>query len=477
MANNIENNSSGANNRGNFRNQAANGNLRGNQVPRNTSAAPRTANSGRLNKNARPAVQGIRAQTTSVLSQPGNVRKRKKKNNNGCLITVLIFVFIIVAAVAIIWAVIGNYKPTLPGQDTGETNDNTTASDGQTSDTVDTDAISDDVTTEYIPSSGTIDSERREGCYTFFLAGHDNVSNNTDVMMVVMYDVPNKKISIMQLPRDTYTQIGGVSRKLNSTYQVMRNAAYNDGASDLLAEGMRGAADVVQDILGIPIDFWALVDLSGFVNIVDALGGVDMYVPCDMEYNDPDQDLYINLKEGYQHLDGDKAEQFIRFRKGFVQGDIGRMDAQKLFLTALAESLFNNISITNVSSIVGELINMVSTDLSLLDCVYFARNFLDVDASQITILTVPGKDVRANGNSGAWYYVPYREATCNAVNLLLNPFSDDLKLKNFDSKGILTNNNSESITEIYNTVGIDVESYFHSFNDLSEDGLDISVYK
>lgn len=475
MANNTDRNSNSTNNRlNNINRQPANRNV---NVKRQTGHAPSSGmhssnGTARPHSNARPAVQGIRTQTApSAAAHSGKSRKVKKKSNKGCLITCLVFVLIVVAVVGIIAAVVGNYKPSLPG-DTISGDQDVKITDDDTN----TGGSSDELTTDYIPSSGTADLTRRDGCYTFLLAGHDNVSNNTDVMMVVMYDIPNQSISIMQLPRDTYTLIDGVSRKLNSIYQIMRNAAYTDGASDLLSEGMRGMADVVQKILGIPIDYWALVDLSGFVDVVNALGGVDMYVPCDMEYDDPEQDLYINLKEGYQHLDGDKAEQFIRFRKGFVQGDIGRMDAQKLFLSALARSLFNNINITNVSTVVGELIDMVNTDLSLLDCVYFAKNFINIDSSKISILTAPGKDVRANGNSGAWYYVPYREATFNAVNMMLNPFSDDLNIGEFDSNGILTNDASDSISGIYNTEGIDLNGYIHSFDNLDDDGIDISVY-
>lgn len=96
--------------------------------------------------------------------------------------------------------------------------------------------------------------------------------------------------------------------------------------------------DLLEDGLGIPVDFWAIVDLDGFSGIVDAVGGVEMDLTYDMDYEDPDQDLYIHLKKGVQTLNGDQAEQFVRFRYGYAQGDIGRVDGSESFYECVVQT-------------------------------------------------------------------------------------------------------------------------------------------
>ena len=90
-----------------------------------------------------------------------------------------------------------------------------------------------------------------------------------------------------------------------------------------------GIVYILARSFGTPIDFYAQLNLDGFVNIVNAIGGVDVYIQEDMDYEDPLQNppLKIHLKKGMQHLDGKKAEQFIRFRYGYAAADIARIDA------------------------------------------------------------------------------------------------------------------------------------------------------
>ena len=130
--------------------------------------------------------------------------------------------------------------------------------------------------------------QRREGTYTFLLAASDQSSGNADTIMVATYDVPNAKVGVVSIPRDSL-----VDRK---TPKI--NAAYlgKDGASTLKS--------VVADLVGFPIDYYITVDISAFKALVNAVDGVDFYIPCDMDYDDPTQDLHIHVDKGEQKLDG-----------------------------------------------------------------------------------------------------------------------------------------------------------------------------
>ena len=131
------------------------------------------------------------------------------------------------------------------------------------------------------------------------------------------------------------------------------------------------------------------MNLDGFVNIVDALGGVEMNVPYRLYYPDPAQNLYIDLYPGYQTLTGAEAEQFVRFRHGYLQADIGRQNAQKMFMSAFIQKAKSSLNISNVgtlTTVATEIIDNLTTDITVSDFVYFAKEMLensDVPISEV----------------------------------------------------------------------------------------------
>ena len=318
---------------------------------------------------------------------------------------------------------------------------------------------------------------RRDGFYTFLVLGRDSVGYNTDVIMLVSFDTASHAVSAIQIPRDTYIEYNGTSHKINSLYASMYSAARRDGESDPEEGGIRRMISVLERGLNMVIDNYAIVNLQGFRNIVDLIGGVDMYVPCDMQYSDPEQNLYIDLKEGYQNLNGEKAEQFIRFRSGYVQGDIGRNQAQKLFLNALVKKVQSSISISTVTGIAGEVLSNMKTSLTLEDFVFFGREFLSVDAKNITLITFPGADARANGTSGAWYYVMNRTDFLSILNAYFNVFRADVTEDLFDRELIFTDETRVHIDHIYHGEPLGVQTYVHTSQEISEDGLHIDIYQ
>ena len=150
----------------------------------------------------------------------------------------------------------------------------------------------------------------------------------SDVLMLVSWDMDSNKVDLISIPRDTYYERDGYT----SPSQKKINAAY---ASD---KGVIATANAVSDVLmGIPINYYAIIDYDAVESIVDGVGGVPIDVPKAMKYDDPydDPPLHIRIPAGQQTLDGEHAVQYLRFRKGYSNGDIGRVEAQQVFMKSL----------------------------------------------------------------------------------------------------------------------------------------------
>ena len=304
----------------------------------------------------------------------------------------------------------------------------------------DTDKASED---EYI---------RDKNIVNFLVAGRDKDAWNTDVMMIVNFNMNDYSLNVLQIPRDTYIDCENVHGRINTAMKLIRAEAYRKDSSlsndGMLKAGMQGTVELLEQSMCIQIDGYAIVNLEGFRNIINAIGGVYMNVPYEMEYDDPDQDLYIHIAPGPQTLNGAKAEMFVRFRSGYVQGDIGRVNAQKLFLTALFKQLKNNLTISNIPTIAEQLLKYVTTDVSLADVVFYAKELLKVDMENISMMTLPGKDARSP-SSGAWYYIMHRADMLEAVNEYFNVYNKDITDELFDPAHVFTDEDYSVFANIY----------------------------
>lgn len=294
---------------------------------------------------------------------------------------------------------------------TGDTPDNAEKTDGNESDTF----------------------SRKPGYYNFLLIGKDKGGGNTDVMMVLSFDTKNDKIAILQIPRDTYLNVPYSFKKANSVYAAGSRAASAQGknAEEQKKAGVEALESAILTNLGVVIDRYVFVDISGFRGIVDAVGGVDIYIQKDMNYDDPYQNLHIHLKAGQNHLDGEKAEQFVRFRSGYANADIGRMDAQKIFMSAFLKKLFSVSSITKIPELASQVIKYVDTDISLSDAVIFGKQLLEVDMADITMHSLQGEALYYNGVA---YFSLYENANLDLVNRYFNSFDKELTAENVDPK-------------------------------------------
>lgn len=160
--------------------------------------------------------------------------------------------------------------------------------------------------------------------FTVLVLGADGgrLEGNTDTIVLVRVDPRQRRLAALWIPRDTRISLPGAGR-------VKINAANPLGGPDL-------AVAAVRDLLGTKVDHYVLTDFEAVARAIDRLGGVEVDVPQAMHYDDPTQDLHIHLKKGRQHLTGDQAVGFARFRS-VALGDIARTRFQQALVAALLE--------------------------------------------------------------------------------------------------------------------------------------------
>ncbi len=278
--------------------------------------------------------------------------------------------------------------------------------------------------------------------YNFLVLGHDRAAALTDVIMLINYNVTEDSISIVQFPRDTYVGYGVATSKINATYATYYNQARGSGSDQPELDALREFADVLEKTLCTKISYCAIMNLNGFVNIVDTLGGVEMNVPADMYYSDPEQGLYINLKAGYQTLNGAQAEQFVRFRYGYAQGDMARQDAQKIFMSAFIKKVQSSVTVGKLTSLAETVLDNLYTDITVSDFVYFGKALMGVDLSQISMMTIPS-------NTAGNHVVVSKPLLLKIVNEHFNVYDSEITDAIFDRDKIFLNGYDQYYTNCY----------------------------
>ncbi|MEE0697035.1 MAG: LCP family protein [Oscillospiraceae bacterium] len=276
-----------------------------------------------------------------------------------------------------------------------------------------------------------------ENMYTFLVVGLDQVSNSTDTIMVGRIDTETHKIDVVSIPRDTMVNVSWGTKRVNTYY-----------SSDLVSggNGIDGLMKGIRDLVGFDIDCYAVVDLEAFVELVDAIGGVDYDVPIDMYYYDPSQGLNISIPAGMQHLDGETAVKVVRFRSGYPTADIGRIGTQQDFLMSVASQMLTLGNIPNLPTFIDIFEKYVTTNLSAANISFFARQFLMCKSEDIGFHTAPGNGGDSvKGNS---YYSLYVDEWLEMVNECLNPYDQPVTTANVN---ILTHSYSSGF---YSTTGV-----------------------
>lgn len=224
---------------------------------------------------------------------------------------------------------------------------------------------------------------------------HGTVNSRTDTMMVVSVDTESHEVGILALPRDTRVIVSG--REYYGYDKLGHAHAYTGNPDSLIA--------TVSKFLDIPIHYYVRINSQGVADIIDLLGGVEIYVPYPMRYTDPYQDLVIDIDQGLQELDGNKAVGFLRYRGG--RSDLERIERQQQFLEALKDKLFSLGGISRVPAIIGEIGGSVDTNMTASQMLSFAKMAARISMPDVEMGTVPGdiRTIQDPGQPPLSYYV------------------------------------------------------------------------
>jgi cell envelope-related function transcriptional attenuator common domain len=198
----------------------------------------------------------------------------------------------------------------------------------------------------------------------------------TDTIMVASFDKDAKHVDLISVPRDTYYHRDGY----NSEGENKINAAFR-------GDPVNTAKAVSEVLMGMPINYYAIVKYKGVENIVNAMGGVPMDIPFNMKYNDPydKPPLVINIPKGQQVLDGKHAVQFLRYRKGYLEGDIGRVKAHQQFM----KSAFKQCISFNLPKITKTVFNNVESDITIGAATSLAASAIGITGDDIQTYLIP----------------------------------------------------------------------------------------
>ena len=236
--------------------------------------------------------------------------------------------------------------------------------------------------------------------------------NLTDTIMVCSYDPKKQEASILSIPRDTFV---GRSKNTADSYDKI-NALYQISPQKTL--------DAVNQITGLDIKYYLNIDTKALRQVVDSIGGVDFDVPIDMDYDDCTQDLSIHLKAGFQHLNGEKAEQVVRFRHNndgtsypmeYGDNDLGRMKTQRAFIEAVVKKMATPATLTKLPELIKVAEANVTTNIDVSIAKDYAPYAVDFKTENLKTATLPGTPQMYNS---IWFFSQDKEETKTIVDEL-----------------------------------------------------------
>lgn len=262
--------------------------------------------------------------------------------------------------------------------------------------------------------AGVIDDKRDftndqiiEGQFTVLCLGFDESRSNSDVMMLFHFDIINDKINILQIPRDSFVPefTNSETGKINSVYTL--------GDENLIP--IQRVVDAVRDTFGIPIDRYITTGCDDIVDMVDIIGGIPINLPEQVIYS-YDKVLY----PGEQVLNGEQAELFVRARKGYNEGDIGRVKAQRIFLAAAMEKALD-LGPIQLTKFLTEVYNKgyIGTDLTLQEMSILSDFGSSINLDDVTVQMVPG-EATYYGDYSVWSI--HKNATIDVLNEYFRPY-------------------------------------------------------
>ena len=246
------------------------------------------------------------------------------------------------------------------------------------------------------------DQEMIKDVINVAVLGTDEDGFRADVNMLVSFNTTTKELHMISVPRDTRViltdEMISYLEKENA-HVPNRNGVYGQcKLTEVHAYAGKGnrctfSVAMMEELLDVEVDYYVKFDLSAFRKVVDAVGGVDFYVPQNMYWDMTDTGgPLINLREGMQHLDGNKAEQLVRFRDGYAQKDLKRIEVQQEFITALIEKVCSSQTLmSKLDDLVEVVLDCTESDITVTEALKYVKYVKDLDPAKITSDTVPGE--------------------------------------------------------------------------------------
>lgn len=238
----------------------------------------------------------------------------------------------------------------------------------------------------------------------------------SDTIIVCAYDPKTQEASMLSIPRDTFI---GDSRYSASAYDKI-NSLYNSSGDP------QKTLDAVNELTGLDIKNYVLIDTKALVELVDAIGGVEFNVPMDMKYDDYSQELHVNLKEGWQTLNGDQVEQLVRFRHNadgstysyeYGMEDFGRMRTQREVIMAIAKQTIQLKNVKEIGNILDITERYVDTNMNFASLKDYIPYAINMNTDNIRAEQLPGQSEYINGIS---FFLADEEETETMVDELFN---------------------------------------------------------
>ena len=244
-------------------------------------------------------------------------------------------------------------------------------------------------------------------------------SELTDTIMVASYNPNTQKANLLSIPRDTYTgknkSRATASQKINSLYNINKNP--------------EKTLEAVNELTGLDIEYYVLVKTEALIEVVNAIGGVEFDVPIDMKYDDPTQDLHIDLKAGLQKLDGNKAEQLLRWRHSntkngvmttypseYGNDDFGRMRTQRDFIVATMKQTLKPGNIFKIGQLLEIANKNVETNIELSLAKDYVPYAVEFNTDEIKTAVLPGTTPDVKETNGVSIFVVNKTEAKELIN-------------------------------------------------------------
>lgn len=247
-----------------------------------------------------------------------------------------------------------------------------------------------------------------DGPVNLVLLGLDQEGIRTDTILFINFNPMNSELNILSVERDTKAYADGKYCKINALYAM--------GGEEYVMQ-------IMEQITELPVHYYVTLNFEGFKKIIDVFGGVEFDVPFDMDYDDPTQNLHIHLNKGRQLLDGAKAEQLVRYRKGnrhgegYIDGDVGRIQTQQKFLKELISQKLKLIYLSRINQLFAILDDNMKTNITISDVKYYLPGIAGINTEKVGTFTMAGD---SSFEDGVWYFFYNKKKT---LQIIKNNFS------------------------------------------------------